>query len=89
MKAVLKAEAYLVCKVQILVGNKLELAEENRAVSYERGKALADEFSIQFFETSAASKTNVEEVGWTSFFTAKLWHQLAIVSVYISICSDL
>jgi hypothetical protein len=47
---------------QILVGNKVDMAPEKRAVSYARGKALADEYRIQFFETSAKSNTNVDEV---------------------------
>ncbi|GFH26104.1 uncharacterized protein HaLaN_24194 [Haematococcus lacustris] len=38
------------------------MAEEKRAVPYSRGKALADEYRIQFFETSAKENVNVEEV---------------------------
>lgn len=48
---------------QILVGNKSDMADEKRAVPYAKGKALADEYKIQFFETSAKDNTNVEEVG--------------------------
>jgi Ras-related protein Rab-8A len=48
---------------QILVGNKSDMAEERRAVPYSKGKALADEYKIQFFETSAKENINVEEVG--------------------------
>ncbi|KAL6749451.1 Rab8/RabE-family small GTPase [Haematococcus lacustris] len=47
---------------KILVGNKSDMAEEKRAVPYSRGKALADEYRIQFFETSAKENVNVEEV---------------------------
>ena len=36
----------------ILVGNRCDL-EEHRAVTYERGKQLADELGLAFFETSA------------------------------------
>ncbi|KAI8473092.1 MAG: Rab8/RabE-family small GTPase [Monoraphidium minutum] len=46
---------------KILVGNKMDMAEERRAVPYARGKALADEYGIQFFETSAKDNINVEE----------------------------
>lgn len=47
---------------QILVGNKCDVSEEKRAVAYSRGQALADEFGIQFFETSAKDNSNVEPV---------------------------
>ena len=50
--------------IQILVGNKLDLADEKRAVPIERGQALADEFGFRFFETSAKEDTNVEQVRW-------------------------
>ena len=47
---------------QVLVGNKSDMDESKRAVAYSRGQALADEFKMQFFETSAKSNTNVDEV---------------------------
>lgn len=47
--------------MQILVGNKCDMSDR-RAVSYARGKALADEYKLQFFETSAKTNTNVDEV---------------------------
>lgn len=43
------------------------MADEKRAVPYAKGKALADEYKIRFFETSAKDNINVEEVrvlGW-------------------------
>ena len=36
--------------------------ESKRVVPYSRGQALADEFGIQFFETSAKSNLKVDEV---------------------------
>lgn len=45
---------------RILIGNKCDM-EEERKVSYEDGKALADEFNVKFFETSAKTPINVEE----------------------------
>jgi hypothetical protein len=45
------------------VGNKSDMADEKRAVPYAKGQALADEYKIQFFETSAKDNSNVEEVG--------------------------
>ena len=47
---------------QVLVGNKSDMDESKRAVAYARGQALADEFRLQFFETSAKSNANVDEV---------------------------
>lgn len=53
-----------------MVGNKSDMADEKRAVPYAKGKALADEYNIRFFETSAKDNLNVEEVGWE-------WHAFA------------
>ena len=49
-------------RAQVLVGNKCDMDEGKRAVPYSKGQALADEFGIQFFETSAKSNVNVDEV---------------------------
>jgi GTPase KRas protein len=43
----------------VVVGNKLDLKDE-RKVSTEEGKMLADEFKCKFLETSAKTNTNVE-----------------------------
>lgn len=45
---------------KVLVGNKADL-ERDRTVPTEKGQALADEFGIPFFETSAKSGENIEE----------------------------
>ena len=50
------------CVPQVLVGNKSDMDESRRAVPYSRGQALADEFKMQFFETSAKNNTNVDAV---------------------------
>lgn len=47
---------------KVLVGNKSDLDQSRRAVPYAKGKQLADEFGIQFFETSAKENINVDEV---------------------------
>ncbi|KAG1667349.1 hypothetical protein FOA52_001407 [Chlamydomonas sp. UWO 241] len=47
---------------KVLVGNKSDVADSRRAVSFEEGKALADEYGIGFFETSAKNDVCVEEV---------------------------
>ena len=43
----------------ILLGNKCDLDE--RKVTYEEGQSLADEFKIQFMETSAYKDLNINE----------------------------
>jgi len=45
---------------KILVGNKCDMISE-KVVETSRGQALADEYSIKFFETSAKSNINVVE----------------------------
>lgn len=45
---------------KLLVGNKSDLTAR-RVVSYETGKAFADEIGIPFMETSAKGATNVEQ----------------------------
>lgn len=45
---------------KILIGNKCDM-ENARAVKWEEGKALADSYKIQFFETSAKLETNVTD----------------------------
>jgi len=45
----------------ILCGNKSDL-DNDRVVQYNEGKQLADEYGIQFFETSALTGHNVEKM---------------------------
>jgi len=45
---------------RILVGNKCDLVDK-RQITTEKGRELANEFGIQFFETSAKNSTSVEE----------------------------
>ncbi|KAK6146944.1 hypothetical protein DH2020_017856 [Rehmannia glutinosa] len=47
---------------KILVGNKADMDESKRAIPTSKGQALADEYGIKFFETSAKTNMNVEEV---------------------------
>lgn len=45
----------------ILVGNKCDMDDE-RVVSFERGKQLAEQLGLEFFETSAKENINVKGV---------------------------
>ncbi|RZC59667.1 hypothetical protein C5167_006971 [Papaver somniferum] len=47
---------------KVLVGNKADMDESKRAVPTPKGQALADEYGIKFFETSAKTNLNVEQV---------------------------
>jgi small GTP-binding protein len=51
----------------ILIGNKVDM--EGRKVTREQAQALADEFKIEYFETSAKDGSNVES---TFFHLAKV-----------------
>ena len=44
----------------MLVGNKCDMLTE-KAVDTARGQALADEYGMKFFETSAKNNINVED----------------------------
>ena len=46
--------------VKILVGNKCDLKDQ-RQVSYQEGKEFADSLGMQFLETSAKDKINIDE----------------------------
>lgn len=45
----------------VLVGNKCDM-EDERVISFERGKQLADSLGLEFFETSAKENINVRAV---------------------------
>ncbi|RZC33982.1 Ras domain containing protein [Asbolus verrucosus] len=45
----------------ILVGNKCDM-EDERVISFERGKQLAEQLGVEFFETSAKENINVKAV---------------------------
>lgn len=47
----------------MLLGNKTDLPDQ-RQIQPEQGEAMAREFGIKFFETSAKTGQNVEEGGW-------------------------
>ena len=46
----------------ILVGNKCDINDEKRKVTFEEGEKKGNEFQIPFFETSCKDGINVKEV---------------------------
>ena len=46
---------------QVLIGNKSDIPDDKRVISTKMGQALADEFGVAFFETSAKSGALVED----------------------------
>merc|ERR1711879_126402 len=46
----------------MLVGNKLDLADDDRQVTTEQGRGLAQKFGCGFIEASAKTNTNVKEM---------------------------
>ncbi|XP_047510594.1 ras-related protein Rab-8A [Pieris napi] len=47
--------------IKVLVGNKSDVNENNRAVPKERGQKIADDFDMPFFEVSCKNNINIEE----------------------------
>ena len=52
----------------VLVGNKLDLANEQRIVQREKGQQLADQWMCPFYETSAKDSINVDQVNIKLYF---------------------
>jgi Ras-related protein Rab-1A len=50
-------EAYFV-----LIGNKADLPESERKITFEEGKELADSKNMIFIETSARTSANIQEL---------------------------
>lgn len=46
---------------KVLVGNKIDL-EDDRKVSSEEAKSLADQHKMKYFETSAKQNRNIDEL---------------------------
>lgn len=47
--------------IRMLIGNKCDVFPENRKITFERGQALAQEFEINFLETSAKANINIDK----------------------------
>ena len=74
-KWIRKVEAHSQTKiVKVLVGNKCD--KSDRVVTEEEGKNLADEFNMNYFETSAKTNQNVNEVFY--FLTQEFYKNLNI-----------
>lgn len=52
--------------IKILVGNKSDLSLEGRKISEEDGKNLADKYGIDFYETSALTGYNIDNLFYDS-----------------------
>ncbi|CAD2094875.1 ras-related protein Rab-1B, putative [Plasmodium vinckei brucechwatti] len=73
---IIEIEKYASEDVQkILIGNKIDL-KNDRNVSYEEGKELAESCNIQFLETSAKISHNVEQAFKTMAYEIKNKSQL-------------
>lgn len=46
---------------RVLIGNKSDVDDTDRKVTYNQGKQLANEYGIKFFETSAKLNSNVDD----------------------------
>ena len=68
----------------ILVGNKSDM-EDERVISFERGKQLADSLGLEFFETSAKENINVRvsELTYILNFSAMY---VFLISMYCMLC---
>jgi Ras-related protein Rab-8A len=47
--------------VKFLIGNKTDL-NDLRVVEYSKGLRVANQFGLEFFETSAKDNTNINEI---------------------------
>ncbi|CAI2379774.1 unnamed protein product [Moneuplotes crassus] len=54
-------EKFTVCNTIVLIGNKIDL-EDQRMVSYDEGKELADEYGFDFVETSVLEGIGTAEL---------------------------
>lgn len=64
----------------ILVGNKCDM-EDERVISFERGKQLAEQLGVEFFETSAKENINVK-VSFTVMFRIGLLINYNFINIY-------
>lgn len=46
----------------VLVGNKCDVSDEERQVTYEEGQKLAEKYDVPFYEASAKKNINVENI---------------------------
>lgn len=67
----------------LLVGNKSDL-EDKRQVSVEEAKNRADQWNVNYVETSAKTRANVDKVTVNFFLNVKKHHFHLMLSVPVS-----
>ena len=72
----------------ILVGNKCDM-EDERVISYERGKQLAEQLGIEFFETSAKENINVKVTRQKNFSLLSLSSRVFMQERYVRFKMDM
>lgn len=60
MKQLNQSQPQKTCK--LIVGNKCDVPESDRQVSYQEGKKLADQYGVKFVESSAKQNTNIAQI---------------------------
>jgi Ras-related protein Rab-3C len=50
--------------------------EDERVISFERGKQLADQLGVEFFETSAKENINVKVIKLFSIITVRKFQRI-------------
>lgn len=53
--------------------------EDERVISFERGKQLADQLGVEFFETSAKENVNVKVSNWQQFFFLSFYSLYGVI----------
>ena len=65
----------------ILVGNKCDLSDSERKVSYKMGKDLANEWNVPFIETSSKTGENITKA--IELLIREKWNKFRFLSSYL------
>lgn len=60
MKQINQTQPENMCK--LIVGNKSDIPESERQISYQEGQQLAKQYGVKFIESSAKDNTNISEI---------------------------